>query len=181
MGVESVDRDEFINELLAGIKRTLEKAYDRGHAEGSAGVEDMRRRMLDALGISPAMAEPAPQRRRTTHGSAPKARAQKGAVGAAIELVFKDGMTTRELQDAAREVDESINPKTVYNELQRRKAMYRQDGGRWFRANQNATPPTVPSSLFGLNGTVGGHGTGLSSGVGLTARGPGAPGEAGGT
>lgn len=178
-----MDRDTFIAELLPSLKRALEKAYDQGAADKGAEVANVRRAVLDALGVpEPTLAAVGNMRRRPGPRSGTgKVRAPKGAVALALELVFADGLTTRQIQDAASEMDASISPKSIYNELLRQKTVYRQEGGRWYSAERNAEPPTTPPSATTLNGIAGDRGTGLSSGLGLTARGPGAPGGVGGT
>jgi len=178
-----MERVALIEELLAPMRKALERAYDQGVANTTADFAEKRRIVLETFGgvAVEAQAPPATRRLRRVVRGPVAARAPKGAVGMVIDLVLRDGMTTREVQDVARDLDASVNPKSIYNELNRREELYRREGGRWFRANQNAEPPTTPASPAKMNGIAGDHGTGPSSGAGLTARGLGAPGEVGGT
>jgi hypothetical protein len=176
-----MDRETFIEELMTPMRKLVERAYDRGFADNAEGVAAMKKAMLEAMGVSPDLAAPNASGKRTKPARpVSRVRAPKGAVSEAVVKVFREGLTTKEIEQAAEAQDPSINTKTVYNELWRRKELYRQEGGRWYRANtQNAIPPADPLSLLKLNGSAGGHEA--QHGEGSSARAPVATGEVGGT
>ena len=134
----------------------MEAVFERGVAAGVETNEEMKRTVLTAMGFSPqlATARSAGPRRSAKTGirrsSGAKTRAPKGAAREAIEnaLSERDGLTTKEIEEFARQQNPSINSKTIYNELLRQKEKYRQEAGTWYRvvsAPQSAATPPAPT------------------------------------
>jgi hypothetical protein len=130
-----------IDDLIETVRKALETAFRRGVTASAKDTEAVKKQVLDALGISIPVSAEASRRTARAKKSDPKgARAPKGAVSEAVDAVFKEGMTTKEVQQAATTHNPLVNPKSVYNELWREKTPYEQRDEKWYRTSSPAPP-----------------------------------------
>jgi hypothetical protein len=140
--------------LRAAVHPLIKGAFHRGAAFAVQQMMEMGARYLAALDAAnrpveePAAAAAhgaaahdqvprrarAPIRRRRRSEVRP--RAAVGAVGQALDLVLAEhpGLRIVEAQSLVKELDPTISPTSVTNELRRKKGIrYRQEGVHWFR------------------------------------------------
>ena len=149
-----------IDDLMKGMRAVLDKAYQKGFA---AGREDMRASIV-ALVASPE-AHPAGKQingdgdnvRYSSPGTARKPkktirRAPRGAVESAVSKIFDRPMTTKDAQEYVLMFDETLSPKSIYNELWRREraGTARRDGELWIPADY-VQKESAEKSLPGLS------------------------------
>jgi hypothetical protein len=89
----------------------------------------------------------------------PVKRAPRGLVGEVVELVLEThpGLTLSEIETLARDADERVAPKSISNELHRKKGeKYRQEGRHWYliaeESSETEAQASAPFVWSGNNG-----------------------------
>jgi len=171
-----------LTELTERMGRLLREAYKLGALKGQQESDAMRTKLLAALGVEHSSSAPeAPRKTKRRPSTSSVARAPKGLVVGALVQIFKtvDGITTKEAETRAVAIDHRINPKTVYNELLRRKDLYRREGDRWFLVEAQNAPAADTKPVWGTSATGKQEPAKLPDW--FSARTPVATGEVGGT
>jgi len=132
---------------VQSIQEILRREYLRGYTDGAASAESLRAEIMATLDRFPSLTTKSSPARalgpphRLNHISPERAeavdrkKAPKGAVGAAISEILKDGsgLTLFEIEEWCSIQAPGIAVRSVGNELRRfRGVKYRQEGRNWF-------------------------------------------------
>jgi hypothetical protein len=156
------DAEQRLGAAIVGVVRPLiAEAFQQGFRAGIATGKEAVEHALAAVlsnGVGHVFAVTALHVASTPRTDSPKRpRVASGTLRPLVELILSDqpGLRVAEIQEKARELDDTISLSSVGNELRRNEGTrYRQDGKHWSLIGEperelGLAPATVPDSLGG--------------------------------